>query len=110
MFTGQYPWRKEGTGIAAGNAAMIIKPKQHTMPRMLQSMGYKTGALGKWHLGLGAETGYWQKPDSQDKRLLILIKFHFYLLLYELSILYRNLSTFLFHFQTLFEMVDLQDS
>ena len=57
LFTGQYPWRKEGTGIAAGDAAMIIKPEQHTMPRMMQSMGYKTGAVGKWHLGLGAETG-----------------------------------------------------
>jgi arylsulfatase A-like enzyme len=56
LLTGQYPWRKEGTGIAAGDAAMIIKPEQHTLPRMMQSMGYKTGAVGKWHLGLGAET------------------------------------------------------
>lgn len=57
LFTGQYPWRKEGTGIADGDAAMIISPEQHTMPRMLQSVGYKTGAVGKWHLGLGAEKG-----------------------------------------------------
>jgi len=56
LLTGQYAWRKEGTGIAAGDAAMIIKPEQHTLPRMMQSMGYKTGAVGKWHLGLGAET------------------------------------------------------
>ncbi len=57
LLTGQYAWRKEGTGIAAGDAALIIKPEQHTMPRMMQSMGYKTGAVGKWHLGLGNETG-----------------------------------------------------
>ena len=57
LLTGQYAWRKEGTGIAAGDAALIIKPEQHSMPRMLQSMGYTTGAVGKWHLGLGAETG-----------------------------------------------------
>ena len=56
LLTGEYAWRKEGTGIAAGDAAMIIKPTQHTMPRMMQSLGYKTGAVGKWHLGLGAET------------------------------------------------------
>jgi arylsulfatase A-like enzyme len=57
LLTGQYAWRKEGTGIATGDAAMIIKPEQYTMPRMLQTMGYKTGAVGKWHLGLGAEQG-----------------------------------------------------
>jgi arylsulfatase A-like enzyme len=56
LLTGQYAWRKAGTGIAAGDAAMIIKPEQHTMPRMMQAAGYKTGAVGKWHLGLGAET------------------------------------------------------
>ena len=56
LLTGEYAWRKAGTGIAAGDAAMIIKPEQHTMPRMMQSMGYKTGAVGKWHLGLGSET------------------------------------------------------
>jgi len=57
LLTGEYAWRKEGTGIAAGDAAMIIKPEQHTMPRMMQAAGYKTGAVGKWHLGLGAELG-----------------------------------------------------
>ncbi|MCX6308806.1 MAG: arylsulfatase, partial [Bacteroidia bacterium] len=57
LLTGQYAWRKEGTGIATGDAAMIIKPQQLTMPRMMQSMGYKTAAIGKWHLGLGSETG-----------------------------------------------------
>lgn len=56
LLTGEYAWRKEGTGIAAGDAAMIIKPQQHTMPRMMQAAGYKTGAVGKWHLGLGSET------------------------------------------------------
>jgi arylsulfatase A-like enzyme len=57
LLTGQYAWRKEGTGIAAGDAAMIIKPQQYTLPRMMQAMGYKTAAVGKWHLGLGSETG-----------------------------------------------------
>lgn len=57
LLTGEYPWRREDTGIAAGDAATIIKPEQHTMPRMMQSAGYITGAVGKWHLGLGAERG-----------------------------------------------------
>jgi len=57
LLTGMYPWRKTGTGIAAGDAAMIIKPDQFTMADMFKSEGYATAAVGKWHLGLGNETG-----------------------------------------------------
>lgn len=57
LLTGIYPWRKEGTGIAAGDVAMIIKPEQYTLADMFQTAGYATGAVGKWHLGLGNETG-----------------------------------------------------
>ena len=28
LLTGECPWRREGTGIAAGNAAMIISPER----------------------------------------------------------------------------------
>ncbi len=57
MLTGMYPWREEGTGIAAGDAPMLISPEQFTMPDMFKSSGYATGAIGKWHLGLGGERG-----------------------------------------------------
>ena len=57
LLTGEYAWRLAGTGIAAGDAGMIIKPERATMPRMMQEAGYKTAAIGKWHLGLGSETG-----------------------------------------------------
>ncbi len=53
LLTGQYPWRKEGTGIATGDAGMIISPEQYTLADMLRGAGYATGAVGKWHLGLG---------------------------------------------------------
>lgn len=53
LLTGQYPWRKAGTGIAQGDAGMIISPEQYTMADMFHEMGYATGAVGKWHLGLG---------------------------------------------------------
>lgn len=64
ILTGEYPWRKKGTDVAAGNAGMIIRPEQYTMADMFRSQGYTTGAFGKWHLGLGDETGTqdWNAP------------------------------------------------
>lgn len=57
MLTGEYAYRKPGTDVAAGNAGMIISPEQYTMADAFRTAGYRTGAIGKWHLGLGAETG-----------------------------------------------------
>lgn len=57
MLTGQYPWRKAGTGILPGNAPLIIDPKQSTLPSILKEAGYRTGVVGKWHLGLGGKGG-----------------------------------------------------
>lgn len=57
LFTGHYAWRRDDTGIAAGNAGMVIRPEQPTVADMFQSCGYVTGAVGKWHLGLADKTG-----------------------------------------------------
>lgn len=57
MLTGQYAWRRQDTNIAPGNAGMIIRPEQLTVADVFKSAGYSTCAIGKWHLGLGDETG-----------------------------------------------------
>lgn len=71
MLTGKYAWRQKGTGVAPGDAAMIIKPEQYTLADMFTQAGYNTAALGKWHLGLGAVRGEqdWNKlitPNLSD--------------------------------------------
>lgn len=57
LFTGHYAWRRSDTGIATGDAGMVIRPEQPTVADMFRSSGYTTGAIGKWHLGLSGETG-----------------------------------------------------
>ena len=53
LMTGVYPWRKAGTGILPGDAALIIPTDKTTLPSLFQKAGYQTGIVGKWHLGLG---------------------------------------------------------
>jgi arylsulfatase A len=53
LMTGQYPWRKAGTGVLPGDAALIVPTDKMTLPSLFQKAGYQTGIVGKWHLGLG---------------------------------------------------------
>lgn len=57
LLTGEYAWRRPGTGILPGDASAIILPGRHTMPSVLKSAGYTTAIVGKWHLGLGPQGG-----------------------------------------------------
>ena len=55
LLTGEYAFRKPGTGIAKGDAALVIEPDRTTLATVFKSAGYRTGAVGKWHLGLGPQ-------------------------------------------------------
>lgn len=57
MLTGEYAWRKKGTGVLPGDAALIIEPGRTTLASILRRGGYFTGVVGKWHLGLGPQGG-----------------------------------------------------
>jgi arylsulfatase A-like enzyme len=54
LLTGQYAWRhRPASGILEGNAPLSIPLDRLTLARLFQHAGYTTGAVGKWHLGLG---------------------------------------------------------
>ena len=57
LLTGMYPWRQENIGIAPVYSELIIDTTCVTMADMLKDAGYATGAVGKWHLGLGPKGG-----------------------------------------------------
>ena len=64
LLTGEYAWRKKGTGVLPGDATLIIPTGRQTLPGMLQKQGYRTGAVGKWHLGLGSGQRRLERRDS----------------------------------------------
>ena len=64
LLTGSYPWRNHRAAILAGDAPSIIDPETPTFPGMLRNAGYKTGVVGKWHLGLGKGDLDWNRPIS----------------------------------------------
>ena len=64
LLTGSYPWRNPRAAILAGDAPLIIAPETPTLPGMLRKAGYRTGVVGKWHLGLGRDDLDWNKEIS----------------------------------------------
>ncbi|WP_146403850.1 sulfatase family protein [Planctomycetes bacterium CA13] len=59
LLTGTYAFRKQGTGIAPPNSPTLIPAGTVTLPSLLQSAGYNTAVIGKWHLGLGEGQPNW---------------------------------------------------
>lgn len=57
LLTGEYAFRRPGTGVLPGDAALVIEPGRTTLASMLRRAGYATGVVGKWHLGLGPKGG-----------------------------------------------------
>jgi arylsulfatase A-like enzyme len=64
VLTGQYCWRTRlKSGVLNGYSKNLIEPGRPTVASLLKSAGYRCGAFGKWHLGMGdSEPADYSKP------------------------------------------------
>lgn len=67
LLTGRYPWRGN-VDILPGDSPLIIPTDRPTIATMFRERGYKTCAIGKWHLGLGKGNSDWNKPVAPGPR------------------------------------------
>ena len=72
LLTGTYAWRHKGMGILPGDAKLILPLKEEalSLPAIMQQAGYRTAAIGKWHLGLsrGKTPTDWNKEVTPSPR------------------------------------------
>lgn len=72
LMTGRYYWRtsiKDGE-VLTPTAPLHIEPGRVTLASLCKSQGYRTGAFGKWHLGLqaGVAETDWNQPLQPGPR------------------------------------------
>ncbi len=52
VLTGRYCWRSRlKKGVLGGKSEPLLEPGRTTTAGVLKAAGYRTGAIGKWHLG-----------------------------------------------------------
>jgi arylsulfatase A len=74
LLTGRYAWRTRlQSGVLGPYDPPLIAPGEATLGTLLRSAGYRTAAIGKWHLGLALpmraehdETSTWEGDPGVD--------------------------------------------
>lgn len=63
LLMGEYPWRSRlKHGVVNVLDPLLLDTKRLNLPKWLQNLGYRTAAIGKWHLGYGDK----QKQKAED--------------------------------------------
>lgn len=65
LLTGCYPQRVSTPGVFFPWTPIALNPKETTIASMLKKTSYRTGMVGKWHLG--AEPPYWPTSYGFDE-------------------------------------------
>jgi arylsulfatase A-like enzyme len=63
LLTGEYAWRSPDRKVVNADPPAMIPPGKETWPLVMKRAGYNTSIIGKWHLGLGNNSG----PDWNGK-------------------------------------------
>ncbi len=67
LLTGRYCWRTRLTrGVLGGYSPPLIDKDRSTIASMLKRNGYRTGAVGKWHLGMTLPTRQGKQNDGKS--------------------------------------------
>jgi len=62
LLTGRHHWR-DFHNIVGALGGSVFRPERLTLPEMLKEQGYRTAAIGKWHLGWDWDAI--RRPDAQ---------------------------------------------
>ncbi len=63
LLTGRYDWRtNQKHGVLKTTDPLHIATSRSTIASLLKSTGYRTAAIGKWHLGYGTKKADFTKP------------------------------------------------
>ena len=67
LLTGRYAWRSRlKKGVLGGYSEPLIEEDRATIADVAKAAGYRTAAVGKWHLGLGWQTEDGGPPQNAD--------------------------------------------
>lgn len=70
LLTGRYCWRSSlKSGVLTGYDTPLIEEDRLTIAGYLKEKGYRTGIVGKWHLGLGFQKDEVEKKFDLTKNL-----------------------------------------